>query len=492
MSLISKKNYQYISLVNLLFQTSPTIDEVLDYLDVTRNTLISLIDNLNSIIDPATIEINQNTLCLSFDHSTTYDEIISNILKETLEYNILLTIFFKETHSYLSLSEELFISESTIRRNIKELNETLANLDIRIKTNPVKLTGDEKNIRRLMVLIIKEIYGLDNLPFPTKDINYLNNIYKKFSHLIHKKTAIQDYNNFLLFTGVSFNRERWGHHFTAKKRTGLLVKSILKLRSSISRIPYLSSKINIESDELLINTLSLFLSEDFSLTSFNEKKIYSNSNYVTIQSFLEELNDLFDLNLSENRLHEVGLELYDVVYGYLRLTTQFPIVNNYYGNFMTQSHTFITDLNGIIKELFNNHIDENYKLTYPFFYYILSTRLPELTYHFINRIAKINILIYINFDSKFSEYVKNKLTIIVPGEIKFTIIDNLDDFENTKLFKENDLIITNSFNLSSEIPSEKIIKISHFLTNNDIDLINDQIINFYEKKAYSIINNTDS
>ena len=490
MTLISKKNYQYISLLNLLFQTSPTIDEVLDDFNVTRNTLVSTIDNLNSIIEPASIEINKNKLYLSFDYSTSYDEMIANILKETLEYNILLTIFFNETHSYLSLSEELFTSESTIRRNMKDLNESLSTIDIVIKNNPFKLIGDEKNIRRLMVLVIKEVYGLDNLPFPTKDINYLKNIYKKTIHLLPRKKQLQDYNNFLLFSGVSFNRERLGHHYAGEKKSNLLVKSIIKIRSGISRSPYLSSRIHIENDELLVNTLSLFLSEDFSLTSHNNKNIYKNADYLSIHSFLTELNQLFDLHLSNDRIKTVGLELYDVVYGYLRITTPFPIVNNYYENFTTQGHTFISGLSQLVRELFDKHIDDNYSFTYPFFYYILSTRLPELTHDFIKRIAKTNILIYINFDYKFSEYIKNKLKMMIPGEINFKLIHNIDEFEDENLFEEHDLIITNSFSSLSNEHTDKLIKVSHFLSEADINYINNQVIKIYEKNAYSIINNT--
>lgn len=490
MTLISKKNHQYITLLNILFQTSPTIDEVLDTFQVTRNTLISIIDSLNSNIAPASIQINKNRLYLSFDHSTSYDEIISSILKKTLEYNILLSIFFKETHSYLSLSEELFTSESTIRRNIKELNNSLSSLNIVIKANPFKLTGDEKNIRRLMVLIIKEVYGLDDLPFATKDINYLENIYNKAIHLLPKKRTVQDYNNFLLFAGVSFNRERLGHHYDGTKKTNLLITSILKIRSTISKSPYLPSIIDVENDELLVNTLSLFLSDDFALTTYNDKQIYTNQNFLAIHSFLTELNQLFDLNLSDNRLNEVNLELYDVVYGFLAITTPFPIVNTSYENFMIHGHTFMIDLNKFIKEVFKKHIDESFEHTYPFFYYILSTRLPELTHDFIKRIAKVNILIYINFDYQFSEYIKNKLSLIVPGELNFKLIRQREEFENQQLFEENDLIITNSFNLFADKYLEKIIKVSHFISKDDIAYINHQIINLYQKNAHTIINKT--
>lgn len=149
----------------------------------------------------------------------------------------------------------------------------------------------------------------------------------------------------------------------------------------------------------------------------------------------------------------------------------------------------MNNLSSYTHTLFNKHIGEDYNVTFPFFYSVLLTSLPELTNDFIIKIANINLLIYINSDYKFSEYIKNKLQLILPGKINFTLVDTSEMLEDSELFEINDLIITNAFTLPTEVEDDKVIKISHYLSLKDINYINEQVIHFYQKNGHNIINN---
>lgn len=76
-------------------------------------------------------------------------------------------------------------------------------------------------------------------------------------------------------------------------------------------------------------------------------------------------------------------------------------------------------------------------------------------------------MIYIDFDPNFGEYIQSKISTIFNGNYEVTI---KTETENISIPITTDLLITNVYS-GIDFPKEKIVCISHFVTDQDFEMI---------------------
>lgn len=145
--LLSKKTQNYLFIFKHLYLKDISLAFFIEAFDTSRLTVVSTIDSLNQIIHPSEVKTINDHFSLFIPTDDSYDYCVSKILTDSIELTVLEKIFFEETHSYLSLAEELFLSESTFRRIIAQLNARLDFFNITIKTRPLRIIGEERLIR---------------------------------------------------------------------------------------------------------------------------------------------------------------------------------------------------------------------------------------------------------------------------------------------------------------------------------------------------------
>lgn len=164
-NILSSMNLRQLSLIRFLIKNGPTpTDIILEKLEQNKSTLLRDIHQLNELIEPVQLFLTDSvTLDIPTNFNNRY--IFSCILSKSSEFNLIEELFFNENHSILTLSNKLFMSESSIKRIIKKSNSVLKEYDICINSYPIKLVGNEQNICNLIIRIFEEKYTNHTYPF---------------------------------------------------------------------------------------------------------------------------------------------------------------------------------------------------------------------------------------------------------------------------------------------------------------------------------------
>ena len=487
MDLLSKKDSKKISLLQFLEEGEKNTEEVLQFLDVSLNTLNQWISDINSLISPSYIIKEQQDISLHFSKQESFNSSIAAIAKSSLEYLLLEEIFFRKYFSYLELADVLFVSESTLRRLIIELNKKLFYFDISIQSRPLRIIGNEKNIRIIFITIFKEKYGVSAPPFNEEDIKIIEHFYQLGCRLTNRTITLQDKYNFTLFSLVALVREMNGYN----KKEITNEKTIEKITNYIYKkaliIPFnpLRYRSNQFSNELLINTFSVFLSEN-SLNFFpfkNRKQVQKK--LAHIKEFIGKIEYVMGLNITPMQKKKMSIYVYEMLYDLLRIPLSLPHSIDDYSLFIKNASPVEKKISCVIHNIFLNHFPEQDADYFKLVFFSLYTRNESIISQFMKQIQPISIAIAVDFDPFFGDYVKDKIVNITPKKI---IVQNINTEEKLLDFQKNkyDLTITNY--LTPIIShSENMIKISNYLSKADIEDISNSIDVCYQTKLDDLL-----
>lgn len=154
---------KYNNLINYLTKKSPnpvTSNELSDVLGVTTRTIRNWIVTINKNNNPL-IESNNRGYYITTNSLKTDAEVPSRIISDTTSERrakIFLELLknSNKTVNVYDLAEKFYISESTLRSDIKRLREeiTTNSLKLYIRQDHIYLEGDEKAKRRHMVSLL--------------------------------------------------------------------------------------------------------------------------------------------------------------------------------------------------------------------------------------------------------------------------------------------------------------------------------------------------
>ncbi|MEO1769116.1 helix-turn-helix domain-containing protein [Candidatus Enterococcus ferrettii] len=114
----------------------------------------------------------------------TVSEIFSEMIQESVAFQLLEKIIFFPGKSRLELQEELFISSANLYRQIIKMNEVLASFGVYIDRTNVCLSGEnEIQTRIFLAIYFSEAYDYNNWPFPTVER-------AKVEQLVEKMTSV--------------------------------------------------------------------------------------------------------------------------------------------------------------------------------------------------------------------------------------------------------------------------------------------------------------
>lgn len=210
-NILSTKNLRELTLIRFLIKngsTHPSI--IIKKLNYSGTTLYRDIQQLNTVINPIQI-LTKNNIELYFPKKFNNRQIFSALLTQSPEFNLLEEIFFNENHSLLSLSQKIFLSESSTKRVIKKINSVFKIYAISITSFPIKITGEEKNIWNLMIRIFEEKYPNHNFPFEKKEQYALQKIILKNLKKESLNLNFSDVAQLKIMTLVILKRMQNGH-----------------------------------------------------------------------------------------------------------------------------------------------------------------------------------------------------------------------------------------------------------------------------------------
>ncbi|MCO5432957.1 helix-turn-helix domain-containing protein [Enterococcus faecalis] len=154
-------------------------EEIAMYLKLDKKTIHRYTSELSEDI----LDFNKDTLSfesikgkgvkLHVSNSNDYREFKQFLVDNTLTINIVKALALQKGNSLISLANDNFVSESTIRRKIQQLKEYVDHMDISItsRNGRYSIVGDEKEIRMFLFIILWKVYRGRTWPFSEIDHN---------------------------------------------------------------------------------------------------------------------------------------------------------------------------------------------------------------------------------------------------------------------------------------------------------------------------------
>lgn len=149
--LFEKREKNQLVLISFLMQqpSEASLKIILTKTDLSQPTLFKYIDDLNALAKSNDFELaisyENDNLSLSMGHQVTTEDLIQLLLPFSVKIKILDYLYSKNEFTVQKLSQELFISEATLHRQLTSLNTLLEEFGLSIKNG--HLRGDEHQIR---------------------------------------------------------------------------------------------------------------------------------------------------------------------------------------------------------------------------------------------------------------------------------------------------------------------------------------------------------
>lgn len=469
----TKSMERQLSLVELIRGSEEqTVKELGTVFQVDTKTVLNDIKEINKIIYPlGVVRSKELKYYLEIPGNYSFDFCYISFLRASQEFQLLEMIIKNESYTQEDLIQELFISLSSLRRMIKNLNQNLVTEGFQIESKPYRIRGDEKKISNFFVHYFKEKY--------TVTANFLSRF--------EKENLENIIDQLLLFSGIAIN-------FNSRElATWITVVSVMRERHDV---PFDSFKIgsfeailkNYEAAPLLrIKFKSVFKIE---LTA----SLLSRAAYVVIQpNYAKDEARLRQLMVENPEVRERVLRIETIL---SRLATEFSITKSrknvvlrlynisisHLGDVHILNHLdrmFVEEIRqkwpdfvGLLENEYAKHSQYLANDQFMSFAFNLITEWAELTTYLRSVQVKMVVGLFFSTTEAHMVFVASELTRLLPDSLEIVYLST--DSEAKVRSKKIDVIVTNINNFTTEGNN---ICISRDITSKDIG----KIANYYEK-----------
>lgn len=440
--------------------------ELSDYLSISKRQVRKYIASLNDefeviLSSPLGYKINEKKINKLF-----YKQKKPKTEKENRQkYIIQKLLSHKYGYDLFDLADELYVSETTIKKDIHELRFFLQNFMLKIirKKNVVSLVGNEKSKRELIFNLVTDS------PF---DISVLNQELSFYNFKFDYEEILTDLKENLLYFNFSLD------DFTLISLAiqYLILLERIRCEQFLEEIP--QGKENIQNNySAVMAEINLFFEKKYKI-HFNESE-QINSVYL-IQNHINETG-----NINFNNLNHYNLYLY-VDYKYIEISKKIIKKAEYRYGLAEFSDNFGPKFALYVQNLFLRHthslkmknpLNRSIRLNYPLIYDISSFLFQELksNYHLsliendLNFLAlhigsyfeeksyfqqtKVNcVFIYLNYYD-FYKITLNKINLKLNNKINIVQVISICDFKKITTTNADLLLLPNGVNINSTVPA---------------------------------------
>lgn len=211
--LLNQSEKRRLLAIEILYEQKDwiTLASLAKMLDCSVRILKDDVTHFKKYFKEFTIESSNNGVRLVMRNSAGLKTLYQHTLRHSTAYNLLENIFLKEGMKIADLSELLSISPSTTYRLIDQVNETLEKANFKIKTNPCRIEGVEKEIRCFFYNYFHEKYSIQEWPYKNIDEKSLDDFLQFFINYFHIKIDFSSYNIFKLISTINLIRYKQGY-----------------------------------------------------------------------------------------------------------------------------------------------------------------------------------------------------------------------------------------------------------------------------------------
>lgn len=479
-SILSQQDLDILNLAEYLLKNGKTsLHELSVHFSIDYRTLKKLIESANTNLTPLTIELLGNTnayLKIPDNYSISY--LYSAILKNSLEFQILEKLFFKQKNITTSndFASSLFISPSTLRRKITQINIKMKKQPFYIDSRSLKIVGEEAAILNFIIFYIFERYPIHSEAFKSIEFKTVSQALIFFSKIKQIKIDFPNLHKATVVILALFYRSK-------NTNTPLNIYDDSHLNLSEEEKKY-ETKLNSfflkkypkRKSFQLINSLY-----NFFLPATYENLLLKSQNSNDLNYIIRSFNDIVDSICSKfhvpkpQNLKKIILSLSNI--HYLQYGKPFILYDKHhlYLEEMNKNHSiFISFFEKRIKNAFGeipNHQINSYAFT-------LITQWSNLTTGLEAHRLKIRIAILFDFDTEYVNLLETEITKHLNGHC---IIDNLSFKYIDDLIidhQNNDLLLTNIPGIS--IPDKPVLCVPIIPSSTDWKNLENIYIDFIE------------
>lgn len=490
--LLSKRQQRQLNIIEILNESESWIHISTIAKAVKSSTRVILDDvrELKGLNDIFTLETSIDGIRISFLKNRSVQNYYSHILKNSPSFQILEYIFFNDSCTASQVAEALFLSVSTVRRLVAEINKGLfTRYKIQIELSPCHLVGDETEIRYFFSQYFSERMTCYDWPF---DFNqrFLTDFIKFFADIINIKLDYPRVNFCKIVTAVNIVRLRFGYKLNIQTQSRHIYEQLTTQKNSKNIISEFEKEFNLTFEyDTLVDLFITFYKDDFiySHEDFLETiktSPYMKLSYVTLEEGLDKIADTFDLDMpnkgnlivdvhNAEHLRNIQINSSFLIHDYKK-----EFVKNMYEKYPRISSEFYQMVINYRSALNRPH--DNAMIIQ--LIYTLFTHWQGLRGQIQNKQLSVHIVTISAFDQYHAMYLRDSLQNIFGGLITVEAYEGLDIEPKTLASLECDFLVGN-VNIPTELPYPYIL-INASPNNRNIRELYNMINHFLnEKKA---------
>ena len=344
-----------------------TSEKIGDVLGITSRTVMTYIQQINNIAKKEIVRSNRNGYFVDKDLARRFinetKDTVPEVFEERKRY-IIKNLFYNngEDVDIYDLAEEMVTSDSTIKADLKRMNELYSGMDVEfvIRDNRITINGEEKQIKKLKSRLIYEEIGNDYLEekyleeYFDFDVSGLITILKDYFK--NTNSFINDiaFWNVLLHVAIvidtsrdhdnRLDSDREDEH-TNMNELFVAIEDKFKIR--------LDATDKREIFAVIAANTTMALSDDFAIKEFVGEEMYR-----TASEIVNAVYDMFAIDLYNDQfLGSFSLHLKNL---FVRCQNQQKTYNPLTERFMKE-HSIILDISFFVA----NYLQENYGLDLP-------------------------------------------------------------------------------------------------------------------------------
>ncbi|MBG9984520.1 helix-turn-helix domain-containing protein [Aerococcaceae bacterium DSM 111022] len=187
------------------------------------------------------ISENKQTVRAEFRQDANLETFRRYFLKETVPLQFIEALFFNPFLELEDLADQILTSRSTVYRFIPDLNDTLQeNFGLELTTKPLKIVGEERQIRNFFTLFFNTRYHPLSWPFDDLDESAIHKVIQLICDVLQLSVAPAQLHQLKFMVAISIVRYQKRQYLSPQYLTKEVSTTISRIHPYLDESPYAS------------------------------------------------------------------------------------------------------------------------------------------------------------------------------------------------------------------------------------------------------------
>ena len=481
--LLSKKSHRQLELLELLFENKRWfhISELAELLHCTERSVKDDLSQVRSSFPDLIFHSSTNGIRIINTDDSDIEMVYHHFFKHSTHFSILEFIFFNEGCDTDSFCKEFYISSSSLYRIIRHINKIIKKqYCFEISLNPVRIIGNERDIRYFFAQYFSEKYYFLEWPFE----NFSSEPLSQLLELVYKETSfpmnLSTHRMLKLLLVTNLYRIKFGHFMEVEKDSfnNQLLESFMQAEEIEDIVASFDSEYHISLNKEVIS--QLFVSY-FQKMFFIDEEVFLN--HAKTDSYVKKsyqlLGDLVDqvsreYNLQVDNKDNLIWHMHNTAHLHRQeLSTEFILFDqkgNTIKNFQNIFPRFVSD----VKKELSHYLETlevcSSSMMVNHLSYTFITHTKHLVLNLLQNQPKLKVLVMSNFDQYHAKSVAETLSYYCSNNFELEVWTELELSKESLEESPYDIIISNF--IIPPIENKRLIYSNNINTVSLISLLN--------------------